>query len=301
MALRMLSVAALYRFAPFADPAALRPPLEALGRAHGIRGTILLAYEGINGTIAGTDAAIDAMLAHIRTLPGCGGIVPRLSLAPRQPFPRFKVRVKREIVTMGQPGVDPATTTGTRVAPRDWNALIAAPDVAVIDTRNGFESGLGSFAGAVLPGTASFRDFPAWWAANSARFAGKRVAMFCTGGIRCEKSTNWLLQQGVAHVLHLDGGILNYLETVPEPDSLWQGQCFVFDSRVSVGHGLRPGAHTVCHACRRPLREAHRDSPLYEASVSCPDCHGEHDDTDRDRFRERKRQIALAQARADRR
>ena len=293
-------VAALYHFTRFADPAALRDPLARLACAQGVRGTLLLAPEGINGTIAGTRAGVDAVLAHIRGLPGCGGLDWKESTAAEMPFGRLKVRLKREIVTMGQPDVDPAAAVGHYVDPADWNALIGAPDVAVIDTRNDYEVEIGTFRGAVDPGTASFRDFPAWWQRNAHRFAGKRIAMFCTGGIRCEKSTNYLLSQGVRDVFHLKGGILKYLEDVPADDSLWQGECFVFDQRVSLTHGLQQGRHGLCHACRRPLAPEDRDRPEYEEGASCHRCAGEYSDADRARFRERQRQFDLAAARADR-
>ncbi len=237
----MIIVAALYRFTPFDDPAALKPPLLAACQAAGLRGTLLLAPEGINGTIAGSRAGIDAVLQHIRDLPGCAAIEWKESPAATMPFGRMKVRLKREIVTMGQPGIDPTARVGAYVAPADWNALITAPDVAVIDTRNDYEVGLGTFQGAVNPAIASFRDFPAWWQAHAAEFTGKRIAMFCTGGIRCEKSTNYLLGQGVRDVFHLKGGILKYLEDVPKVESRWQGTCFVFDERVALSHGLASG------------------------------------------------------------
>ncbi len=234
----MFSVAALYRFAPFDDPAALRAPLRAVAAAWDVRGTLLLAREGVNGTIAGTREGVDAVVAHIRALPGCGALDVKYSTASAPPFGKLKVRLKREIVTMNVPGIDPARDVGTYVDPRDWNAVIDDPDTVVIDTRNHFEVRYGSFAGAIDPGTASFGGFPDWWRANAPRFAGKRIAMFCTGGIRCEKSTAFLRAEGVDDVVHLKGGILRYLEQVPETDSRWHGSCFVFDERVSVGHGL---------------------------------------------------------------
>ncbi len=296
----MLTVAALYHFARIADPAALRAPLLACCTHAGVVGTLLLAREGINGTIAGPRAGIDSVLAFIRDLPGFAELEWKESQADGPPFRRLKVRVKREIVTMGQPDVDPLAKTGRYVAPRDWNALIAAPDVAVIDTRNSYEVSIGTFRDALDPGIDSFREFPDWWAANRDRFAGKRIAMFCTGGIRCEKSTNFLLGQGVAEVFHLKGGILKYLEDVPEADSLWQGECFVFDRRVSVGHGLRPGGLGTCGACRRPVTEDDRASPSYEEGVACPACIDSYDEADRARFRERQRQIELAARRGQR-
>ncbi|MBC7478547.1 MAG: rhodanese-related sulfurtransferase, partial [Pseudorhodobacter sp.] len=219
----MLTVAALYHFTRFADPAALRQGLLDLCLAQGVKGSLLLAGEGVNGTIAGTRDGIDAVLAHIRAMPGCATLMHKESQAATMPFGRMKVRLKREIVTMGQPDVDPLAGVGHYVTPADWNALIAAPDVAVIDTRNAYEVQIGSFTGAHDPQTHSFREFPAWWQANKDRFHGKRIAMFCTGGIRCEKSTNYLLGQGVQDVYHLQGGILKYLEQVPAAESLWQG------------------------------------------------------------------------------
>jgi UPF0176 protein len=290
----MLIVVALYQFTRFPDPAALRPGLLETCLAQGVKGSLLLAPEGINGTIAGTRDGIDVVLAAIRTLPGCEGLEWKESPADSMPFGRMKVRIKREIVTMGQPDVDPTARVGRHVGPRDWNALIRDPETVLIDTRNDYEVSIGTFQGAVDPGTRAFGEFPAWWQANRDRFAGKRIAMFCTGGIRCEKSTNYLLGQGVEQVYHLKGGILKYLEDVPEADSLWQGQCFVFDDRVSVGHGLVPGGLKQCGACRRPVTDADQADPLYEEGVCCPACAEEYTPADRTRFRERHRQMLLA-------
>ena len=295
----MVRICALYHFTRFEDPGAIRGPLAALCCSRGVKGTLLLAREGINGTIAGDAAAIDAVLEHVRGLPGCAGLEWKDSWSEVPPFPRMKVRLKTEIVTMGQPDVDPVARTGHYVEPAEWNALIDDPDVAVIDTRNDYEVAIGTFRGAVDPGTASFRDFPAWWEANRDRFAGKKIAMFCTGGIRCEKSTNYLMNQGVNQVFHLKGGILKYLEEVPPEDSAWQGECFVFDNRVSVGHGLVPGPHLLCHGCRRPILPEDRDHPDYEEGVACQHCAPETSDADKARFRERARQIRLARARGE--
>jgi UPF0176 protein len=234
----VFTVAALYQFAPFDDPAALRQPLLNLCEKQGICGTILLAGEGINGTIAGSAKGIAAVIAHVRAIAGCADLDVKYSHAAAQPFQRMKVRLKREIVTLKVPGIDPARDVGTYVDPADWNAVVDDPDTVVIDTRNGFEVGYGSFAGAIDPGTRSFSEFPSWWRANADQFAGKRIAMFCTGGIRCEKSTAFLRAEGIENVVHLKGGILNYLEHIPQTDSRWHGSCFVFDERVSVGHGL---------------------------------------------------------------
>lgn len=296
----MYTIAALYHFTRFVDPDAIRPPLLTLCEAEKISGSLLLAREGINGTIAGPRAGIDAVLAHLRALPGCADLAWKESSSQAQPFRRLKVRVKQEIVTMGQPDVDPRAKVGHYVEPAAWNALIQSPDVAVIDTRNDYEVAIGSFEGAVDPKTASFRDFPAWWEANRHRFHNKRIAMFCTGGIRCEKSTNYLLGQGVEEVYHLKGGILKYLEEIPEENSTWQGDCFVFDGRVSVGHGLREGPHRLCHACRRPILPQDTARPEYEEGVACHHCIRETTEADKARFRERQKQMALAEARGER-
>ncbi|MEM9869792.1 MAG: rhodanese-related sulfurtransferase [Pseudomonadota bacterium] len=293
----MHTIAALYHFTQFADPAALKGPLAALCCDQGVKGTLLLAPEGINGTIAGPRAGIDATLAHIRALPGCADLEWKESVSDTAPFGKLKVRLKREIVTMGQPDVDPAARTGNYVAPKDWNDLITRDDVTVIDTRNDYEVAIGTFDGAVDPETASFGAFPAWWEENKHRFAGKKIAMFCTGGIRCEKSTNYLLGQGVEDVFHLKGGILKYLEEVPAERSTWRGECFVFDGRVSVGHGLAVGPHVLCHACRRPILPEDRSRPEYEDGVSCHHCVSVTTDADKARFRERQRQIEIARAR----
>jgi UPF0176 protein len=295
----MFTVAALYHFTRFDDPDALRPALVELCDAHQIKGTILVAREGINGTIAGSRKGIGAVLDHLRALPGCAALEHKESHATEAPFNRMKVRLKREIVTMGQPNVDPTAGTGHYVQPEDWNELIARDDVAVIDTRNDYEVAIGTFQGAIDPETKSFGEFPAWWEANKNRFAGKKIAMFCTGGIRCEKSTNFLLGQGIEDVFHLKGGILKYLERVPEDQSIWDGECFVFDGRVSVGHGLKEGRHKLCFACRRPLEPEDLKLEEYEAGVSCHHCLSETSDADKARFRDRQKQITLAHWRGE--
>lgn len=298
-----ICVAALYRFSRFNDPEAIRDRLEALCRERGVRGTLILAHEGINGTIAGSEAAIEGVLDHIRALPGCDDCDVKLSHAATMPFHRLKVRVKREIVTMGQPDIDPASSAGTYVEPDDWNALIADPDTIVIDTRNDYEVAIGTFRGAIDPQTVSFRDFPEWYrSARDDLATGSKppkIAMFCTGGIRCEKSTAFLKQEGIEEVFHLKGGILNYLARVPENASLWEGDCFVFDQRVAVTHGLAPGRHALCHACRKPVGPEDMASPFFEEGVSCPACHDQRSEEQRASARERHRQQMLAEARGE--
>ena len=295
----LIQVAALYRFTPFPDPAALREPLLAACEEVGVKGTLLLAHEGINGTIAGTDNAIAAVLDHIRSLPGCAELDVKFSHAPEMPFHRMKVRLKREIVTMGEPDIDPTQSVGRYVDPQDWNALISDPDTIVIDTRNDYEVAVGTFEGAVDPRTASFRDFPTWFRTHREELleGKKKVAMFCTGGIRCEKSTSFLRSEGIEDVFHLKGGILKYLEEVPEEESKWQGECFVFDERVTVKHGLETGEYGLCRACRRPVSQSDRASPAFEEGVSCPACFDERTEEQRARYRERQRQEALARKR----
>ncbi|MFN3225247.1 MAG: rhodanese-related sulfurtransferase [Hyphomicrobiales bacterium] len=294
----MITVAALYHFAKVPDPAALQGPLKALCADGGVMGSLLLAPEGINGTIAGPRAGVDAVLVHIRALPGFADLEWKESAASDMPFKRMKVRLKREIVTMGQPDVDPTCAVGRYVDPVDWNDFITSPDVAVIDTRNAYEVAIGTFEGAVDPGTRTFGQFPKWWEENAERFHNKKIAMFCTGGIRCEKSTGYLIGQGVEEVYHLKGGILKYLETVPAEESLWRGDCFVFDERVSVGQGLVEGPHILCRACGRPLNEDERHHPAFEKGVQCQHCVTEYTDKDRARFRQRQRQMDQEAARA---
>ncbi|OOY13947.1 hypothetical protein BMG00_09395 [Thioclava marina] len=295
----MFTVTALYHFTRFENPEALKAPLAKLACAQGVKGSLLIAREGINGTIAGPREGIDTVLAHIRALPGCSDLEWKESTAEQMPFGRMKVRLKREIVTMGEPDIDPKARVGHYVEPQDWNELISSPDTVVIDTRNDYEIEIGTFEGAIDPGTKSFREFPAWWRDNAHRFHNKRVAMFCTGGIRCEKSTNFLLAEGVPEVYHLKGGILKYLEEMPEEGSLWHGDCFVFDQRVSLRHGLKQGDYDSCHACRRPVSAEDKRHPDYEEGVSCHRCIGEYSDADRARFREREHQMRLAAQRGE--
>lgn len=296
-----LRVAALYKFAPFDDLAAKRRRLAELCETQGIKGTLLLAHEGINGTIAGTPEAIGQVVAHIRALPGCADLDVKYSGADAPPFHRMKVRIKREIVTMGQPDIDPLAEVGHYVAPEDWNALIADPATIVIDTRNDYEVAIGTFERAIDPHTRTFRDFPVWFRERRDTLIGEgqqpKIAMFCTGGIRCEKATAFLKAEGLDEVYHLKGGILKYLETVPTEESLWRGECFVFDQRVAVTHDLEAGSSALCHACMRPIGDAERQSPLFAEGVSCPACYHERSDEQRAGYAERHRQTLLAAAR----
>jgi UPF0176 protein len=294
-----IRVAALYQFSRFADCAANRESLAAVCDGAGTKGTLLIAPEGINGTIAGATDAVERVLDHIRTLPGCHDLEVKYSSAEAMPFHRMKVRLKREIVTMGQPDIDPLTGAGHYVAPADWNALIDAPDTIMIDTRNDYEVEIGSFAGAINPETKSFSEFPDWFRDHRDDLNGKKIAMFCTGGIRCEKATAFLKAEGLTDVYHLKGGILKYLEDVPAADSRWSGECFVFDQRVAIGHGLAPGTHDLCHACRLPITAADKASPHYAEGVSCPKCHDLRDGAQRAGYAERHRQTRLADARGE--
>jgi UPF0176 protein len=294
-----IKVAALYRFASFNQPELLQPQIAAWCAEHGLKGTILVATEGVNGTVAGSEAGIDAVVAHLRTLPGCAELDVKYSHANEMPFYRMKVRLKKEIVTLGVDGIDPKREVGTYVQPEDWNALISDPDTVLIDTRNDYEVAIGTFEGAVDPRTKSFSEFPEWFRAHRDELAaGKtKFAMFCTGGIRCEKSTAFLKAEGIDDVYHLEGGILRYLENIPEAESKWQGECFVFDERVSVKHGLELGEMELCHACRRPISQEDKASAHFIEGVACPACYAERTDEDRARFAERQKQIALAKKR----
>ena len=290
-------VAALYKFVALEDPARLRQQLLDLCEKLGIRGTLIVAGEGINGTVAGKETAIADLVSWLQSRNDIGRLEVKYADAAEMPFHRMKVRLKKEIVTLGVDGIDPVTQAGTRVSGPEWNELISAPDTIVIDTRNDYEVKLGTFEGAVDPATETFRDFPAWVEANRDRLAGRKVAMFCTGGIRCEKATALVKAAGFDDVYHLDGGILRYLEEMPAQESLWQGECFVFDERVSVKHGLERGEARLCRACRRPLTPEERASPLHVEGISCVHCHGERADDDRARYAERQRQVELAERR----
>ena len=287
-------VSALYHFVDLPDYQDLQPKFLDFLTRHGIHGTLLLAKEGINGTVAGTTEAITALHEFLRADPRFAGIVTKESTADEMPFHRTKVRLKKEIVTMGVENIDPLHIVGSYVKPADWNALVTDPDVIVVDTRNDYEVGIGTFQGALNPDTKTFREFPAYVDQELADHKGKKVAMFCTGGIRCEKSTAYLKQQGFDEVYHLEGGILKYLEEIPEEKSLWQGECFVFDSRVAVTHDLEQGSYDQCYACRMPITEAEKQDERYAKGVSCHHCHDNHDDNQKQRHRERERQVSLA-------
>ncbi|KQZ86970.1 hypothetical protein ASD64_05780 [Mesorhizobium sp. Root157] len=293
----LFRVAALYRFCRLERFESLRAPLDEFCCARGIKGTLLLAREGINGTVAGGEAAIGDLIAHLQSVPEFAGLEVKYSHAADMPFHRMKVRLKREIVTMGVDDIDPMQSVGTYVAAGDWNALISDPDTIVIDTRNDYEVALGSFEGAVDPRTASFREFPRWVEEHRADLQNKKVAMFCTGGIRCEKATAFVKSLGFEDVFHLKGGILKYLEEVPAAESRWQGECFVFDERVSVSHGLAEGDAQLCRACRHPLTSKDLTSAKYQAGISCSYCHDQRTDADRARYAERQRQVELAERR----
>lgn len=290
-------VAALYRFARLDAFEELRAPLAAFCCGRGIKGTLLLAHEGINGTVAGSETAIAELILYLEAIEGLAGLEVKYSAAADMPFHRMKVRLKREIVTMGVDDIDPSKSAGTYVAPADWNALISQPDTVIIDTRNAYEVSIGTFRGAIDPATASFREFPAWVEAHRAELEGRKVAMFCTGGIRCEKATAYVKSLGLEDVFHLKGGILKYLEEVPAEQSFWQGECFVFDERVSVSHGLAEGEAELCRACRHPLTPGDLTSAKFAAGISCPHCFDARSDEDRQRYAERQRQVELAQAR----
>jgi len=290
-------VAALYKFATLTDFKALQSRVLDCCLANEIKGTLLLAHEGINGTVAGTRAGIDALLAFLRADARLATLEHKESLADEMPFYRMKVRLKKEIVTLGVPGIDPNETVGTYVAPEDWNALISDPEVVLVDTRNDYEYEIGTFRGALDPNTTSFREFPAYVQENLDPAKHKKVAMFCTGGIRCEKASAFMLAQGFENVYHLQGGILKYLEKVPAEQSMWEGECFVFDQRVAVSHGLALGSHESCRSCRHPVAPEDKTSPKYEAGVSCPHCYDTLSDEKRAGALERQKQVELARER----
>jgi UPF0176 protein len=295
-----VAVAAFYKFAELGDYREMRATLLQRCEELGLFGSILLAAEGINGTVSGAKQAVVALLDYLRSDRRLSDLAAKWSEAPEVPFYRMKVRLKKEIVTLGVPGIDPRAEVGEYVEPEEWNDLISRPDVRLIDARNDYEFHLGTFEGAEDPGTRSFRDFPEWARQNLDPEHDRHVAMFCTGGIRCEKATAYLKQQGFEHVYHLQGGILNYLERVGEDGSLWRGDCFVFDNRVTVDHELEPGKYEVCPACRMPVTPEDKRSPRFEQNVSCPRCFERLTPEKREGLLERARQMELAEKRGER-
>jgi len=293
------TVAAFYHFLPLENLPELQQNIRQVCDEQELMGTILLAEEGINGTIAGSHEGVEQLFVYLRSLDGLSGLSNKLSYCDENPFYRMKVRLKKEIVTLGVEGLSPRRQVGQYVAPEDWNELISRPDVRLIDTRNDYEVGLGTFEGAENPDTQSFRDFPRWVEENLDPDKDKEVAMFCTGGIRCEKSTSLLKEMGYKNVYHLQGGILNYLEHVPVENSMWKGDCFVFDNRVTVDHDMEEGRYVLCPACRMPLSEEDKQSPMFEENVSCPRCYDRLTPAKRAGLEERAKQIELARARGE--
>ncbi|WP_434763484.1 rhodanese-related sulfurtransferase [Vibrio fortis] len=292
-------VCALYKFVALDDYQDIRQPLTQLLLDNQIRGTLLLAQEGINGTVAGSRESIDALLAWFKLDERLADVVYKESFNEQQPFNRTKVKLKKEIVTMGVEGIDPRHVVGTYVKPKDWNELISDPDVVLVDTRNDYEVDIGTFKNAVNPNTETFREFPQYVEDNLDPTKHKKVAMFCTGGIRCEKSTAYMKEQGFEEVYHLEGGILKYLEEVPEEESMWEGDCYVFDGRVAVNHQLEKSGYDVCNACRLPITEEDKQSADFEKGVSCPKCVDKHTEEQKQRFREREKQVQLSAARGE--
>lgn len=292
-------VCAMYKFVRLENYQELRQPLQKTMEDNGVKGTLLLALEGINGTVAGSREGIDALLTWLKSHEPLADISYKESFDDEMPFYRTKVKLKKEIVTMGVEGIDPLQVVGSYVKPKDWNALISDPEVVLVDTRNDYEIDIGTFEGAVNPNTETFREFPEYVAKNLDPNKHKKVAMFCTGGIRCEKSTAYMKEQGFEEVYHLEGGILKYLEEVPKEDTMWQGECFVFDNRVAVNHDLEKGSYDQCHACRFPITEEDKASDKYQQGISCPNCFDNVTDEQRARFAERQRQIELAKQRGE--
>lgn len=287
------TVITFYKFVQLDNFTELRQPLLELCHTQGIQGTILLALEGINATVAGTEQGLKVLLSYLTQDPRLADLTHKTSWAEEQPFARMKVKLKKEIVTLGQPDISPTKKVGTYVEPKDWNQVIADPEVVVIDTRNSYEVGIGTFHGATNPETDSFREFPDYATQQLDPAKHKKVAMFCTGGIRCEKASSYLLEHGFEQVYHLKGGILKYLEEIPAEDSLWEGECFVFDERVTVQHGLEPGHYAMCHGCGHPVSNEDMQSPHYEPGIACPNCYDKLSESQRVRFAERVKQRQL--------
>lgn len=291
------TVLALYKFTNLEKPSKLKQPLLELCLAHGIKGTVLLAHEGINGTIAGSQRAIETLLNFLKADGRFENLSAKFSYEATPPFYRMKIKIKKEIVTLGQPHVDPTKIAGTYVKPQDWNKLLEDPEVILVDTRNIYEYDVGTFKNALNPNTINFRDFPEYIASNLDPAKHKKVAMFCTGGIRCEKASSFMLHQGFEEVYHLEGGILKYLEEIPAESSLWQGECFVFDNRVTVDHQLNKGTYDMCHGCRHPVNTTDKQSEKYIKDITCPHCYDHQSSENRARAVERAKQMELADKR----
>jgi UPF0176 protein len=292
-------VCAMYKFVTLSDYQQIKPALLSFMQENGVKGTLLLAKEGINGTVAGSRKAIDALLYYLKSDERLADLSYKESYTDNLPFLRTRVKLKKEIVTMGVEGIDPKQVVGTYVKPEDWNALISDPEVLLVDTRNDYEVQVGTFKNAINPETDSFREFPDYVKQHLDPEKHKKVAMFCTGGIRCEKSTAYLKEQGFEDVYHLEGGILKYLEDVPSESSLWEGECFVFDERVTVNHDLEKGQYDQCNACRLPITEQDKQSEHCEHGVSCPHCYDKTTEQQKARFREREKQLELARQRGE--
>ena len=295
----MITICALYKFTRLDDFEKIQKPLKKFMELLNVRGTLLLAREGINGTIAGEKTNIEEVLAYLQSDKRLADISYKYSYSVKPPFKRLKVKLKKEIVTLGISDIDPTHSSGTYVKPSDWNEFINDPEVVLIDTRNNYEYEIGSFKGAINPNTETFREFPSYTKNNLEKYRNKKIAMFCTGGIRCEKSTAYLKSEGFENVYHLQGGILKYLEEVEEAESLWEGECFVFDDRVAVKHKLELGKYDQCHACRFPITEEDKKHPHYEKGASCPRCYGTKNSSQVSRYREREKQVQLSKARGE--
>ncbi|MCG6199974.1 rhodanese-related sulfurtransferase [Psychromonas antarctica] len=292
-------VCALYRFVTLNNYLEIQPQLLRVMQANNIKGTLLLASEGINGTVAGSREEVDNLIAWLKSNPLLSALTSKESFTPENPFYRTKVKLKKEIVTMGIEGIDPQKVVGSYVKAKDWNALISDPEVLLVDTRNDYEVSIGTFKNAVNPHTTNFREFPQYVKDHLDPEKHKKVAMFCTGGIRCEKSTAYLKEQGFDEVYHLQGGVLKYLEEVPEEDTLWQGECFVFDNRVSLNHQLEKGLYDQCHGCRLPITEQDKRSEKYSEGIACHHCYDQLSDLQKSRFAQREKQIRLASERGE--
>jgi UPF0176 protein len=295
----MLTICALYKFTRLDDFEEIQGPLKIFLESLNIRGTLLLAKEGVNGTISGDNDSIMKSLDYLQKDERLVGLEYKFSYSEKPPFKRLKVKLKKEIVTLGVSNIDPIFSSGTYVKPADWNELVNDPDVILIDTRNNYEFEIGSFKGSINPNTETFREFPAYTKNNLEKYRDKKIAMFCTGGIRCEKSTAYLKSKGFENVFHLQGGILKYLEEIKKDESLWEGECFVFDDRVAVKHNLELGKYDQCHACRFPITDEDKEHPHYEKGASCPRCYGTKNSSQVSRYREREKQVQLAKSRGE--